>query len=51
MRIKGVGIIGLGRYLVLLVVGVDIVKNEIIVYVKAVIFFVFDVRIIIEIGG
>lgn len=51
LRIKGVGTTGSGRHLASLVVGADIVKNEITAHAKAAIFFVPDVRTIIEMGG
>lgn len=51
LKIKGVGTTGSGRHLASLVVGADIVKNEITAHAKSAIFFVPDVRTIIEIGG
>ncbi|EOD00565.1 acyl-CoA dehydratase activase [Caldisalinibacter kiritimatiensis] len=50
-RIKGVGTTGSGRYLASIIVGADIVKNEITSHAIAALNYVPDVRTILEIGG
>ena len=49
--IQGVGVTGSGRYLANIIVGADIVKNEITAHAVAGLNFVPKVRTIIEIGG
>lgn len=49
--IKGVGATGSGRQLVGLLVGADIIKNEITAHATAAVYFHPDVRTIFEIGG
>lgn len=49
--ILGVGVTGSGRYLANIIVGADIVKNEITAHAVAGLNFIPDVRTIIEIGG
>lgn len=50
-KIKGVGTTGSGRHLANIILGADIVKNEITSHAIAAINFVPDVRTILEIGG
>ena len=49
--IAGVGTTGSGRYLAGVVVGADVIKNEITAHAVATSYFVPDVQTIIEIGG
>lgn len=49
--IVGVGVTGSGRYLANIIVGADIVKNEITAHAVAGLNFIPEVRTIIEIGG
>lgn len=49
--ILGVGVTGSGRYLADIIVGTDIVKNEITAHAVAGLDFIPEVRTIIEIGG
>jgi len=49
--VKGVGVTGSGRQLVGIMVGADVVKNEITAHAMATINYVPDVRTIFEIGG
>ncbi|MBZ2175297.1 acyl-CoA dehydratase activase [Schnuerera sp. xch1] len=51
VEILGVGCTGSGRYLASIIVGADIVKNEITAHAVAGLNFLPDVRTIIEIGG
>ncbi|GAV25890.1 2-hydroxyglutaryl-CoA dehydratase [Carboxydothermus islandicus] len=51
VSIKGVGTTGSGRYLAGVIVGADIVKNEITAHAIATTTFVPEVQTIIEIGG
>jgi len=51
VTVKGVGTTGSGRYLASIVLGADIVKNEITSHAVAAINSVPDVRTILEIGG
>ncbi len=51
VKIKGVGTTGSGRMLAGIVVGADIVKNEITAHAVAAIHYVPDVQTVIEIGG
>ncbi len=51
VEIAGVGTTGSGRQLAGVIVGADIIKNEISTHAKGSSFFVPDVRTIIEIGG
>ncbi|OGZ18088.1 MAG: 2-hydroxyglutaryl-CoA dehydratase [Candidatus Nealsonbacteria bacterium RBG_13_36_15] len=51
IKIIGVGTTGSARYLAGVVVGADLVKNEISAHAKGVNFFVPEVRTVIEIGG
>ncbi|MCK9267606.1 MAG: acyl-CoA dehydratase activase [Alkaliphilus sp.] len=51
LNIKGVGTTGSGRNLAAMIVGADVVKNEITAHGIAALNFVGDVRTIIEIGG
>ena len=50
-NILGVGVTGSGRYLADIIVGTDIVKNEITAHAVAGLDFIPEVRTIIEIGG
>ncbi|RQD69737.1 MAG: 2-hydroxyglutaryl-CoA dehydratase [Tindallia sp. MSAO_Bac2] len=50
-RIHGVGTTGSGRQLVGVMIGADVIKNEITAHATATIQFVPDVRTIFEIGG
>lgn len=50
-EIVGVGTTGSGRYLAAAVVGADVVKNEITAQAVAALYYVPEVRTIIEIGG
>lgn len=50
-EIAGVGVTGSGRYLAGLIVGADIIKNEITAHAIAGLDFIPDIRTIIEIGG
>jgi predicted CoA-substrate-specific enzyme activase len=49
--ISGVGTTGSGRYLAGVIVGADLIKNEITAFAKGAAFFVPDVRTVIDIGG
>jgi len=51
IEIAGVGTTGSGRYLTAVLVGADIIKNEIIAHAVATSHLIPDVRTIIEIGG
>lgn len=51
VEISGVGTTGSARYLAGVVVGADLIKNEITAHAKGVIHFVPDARTVIEIGG
>lgn len=51
IEILGVGVTGSGRYLANIIVGADIVKNEITAHAIAGLNFIPEVRTIIEIGG
>ncbi len=51
VEVKGVGTTGSARYLTGVVVGADIVKNEITAHAVAASFAVPDVRTVLEIGG
>lgn len=51
IKITGVGTTGSARYLAGVVVGADLVKNEISAHAKGVNFFIPDVKTVIEIGG
>ncbi|KPU26835.1 2-hydroxyglutaryl-CoA dehydratase [Caloranaerobacter sp. TR13] len=51
IEIKGVGTTGSGRYLSSILIGADIVKNEITAHAVAALNFVPDVKTILEIGG
>src|SRR3990172_2635829 len=51
VQIAGVGTTGSGRYLAGVVVGADVVKNEITAHAVATLHFVPGVQTIIEIGG
>jgi predicted CoA-substrate-specific enzyme activase len=51
IEISGVGTTGSGRYLAGVIVGADLIKNEITAHAKGAAFFVPDVRTIIDIGG
>lgn len=51
INIKGVGVTGSGRYLANIIVGADVVKNEITSHAVAALMYVPDVRTVIEIGG
>lgn len=51
LSIKGVGATGSGRYLASMILGADVVKNEITSHAVASIKYVPDVRTILEIGG
>ena len=51
ITIKGVGTTGSGRHLASIILGADIVKNEITSHAVAAINYIDDVRTILEIGG
>ncbi|MGI5891798.1 MAG: acyl-CoA dehydratase activase [Bacillota bacterium] len=51
LKVKGVGTTGSGRQLAAMIVGGDVVKNEITAHGVAALNFVDDVKTIIEIGG
>ncbi|RKD32717.1 acyl-CoA dehydratase activase [Thermohalobacter berrensis] len=51
IKIKGVGTTGSGRYLASMILGSDIVKNEITSHAVAAINFIPDVKTVLEIGG
>jgi predicted CoA-substrate-specific enzyme activase len=51
LEVAGVGTTGSGRYLAGVVVGADVVKNEITAHAVAASYFVPDVQTVIEIGG
>jgi predicted CoA-substrate-specific enzyme activase len=51
IEISGVGTTGSGRYLAGVIVGADLIKNEITAHAKGAAFFVPDVRTVIDIGG
>ena len=51
IEIAGVGTTGSGRYLAGVIVGADLIKNEITAHAKGAAFFVPDVRTVIDIGG
>lgn len=51
LEIAGVGTTGSARYLAGVVVGADLIKNEISAHAKGVIHFLPDTRTVIEIGG
>lgn len=51
IEIVGVGATGSARYLTGIIVGADLVKNEITAHAKGASFFVPDVKTVIEIGG
>lgn len=51
IEVSGVGATGSARYLTGVIVGADLVKNEITAHAKGASFFVPDVRTVIEIGG
>jgi predicted CoA-substrate-specific enzyme activase len=51
IRIVGVGTTGSGRYLAAVILGADIVKNEITAHAVATSYYYPEVRTIIEIGG
>lgn len=51
IEIKGVGTTGSARQLTGLLVGADVIKNEITAHAMAAVHFVPDVRTVIEIGG
>lgn len=51
LKVKGVGTTGSGRHLANIILGADIVKNEITSHAIAAINFVPDVRTVLEIGG
>ncbi len=51
IAVRGVGTTGSGRYLANMIIGGDIVKNEITAHGIAAINFINDVKTIIEIGG
>lgn len=51
IEIAGAGTTGSARYLAGVVVGADLVKNEISAHAKGVNFFIPDIRTVIEIGG
>ena len=50
-RITGVGTTGSGRQMIGVMIGADVIKNEITAHATATTFFVPDVRTIFEIGG
>ncbi|MCG8401598.1 MAG: acyl-CoA dehydratase activase [Firmicutes bacterium] len=51
LEIRGVGTTGSGRYLAGVMVGADVIKNEITAHAVAASHFVSDVKTILEIGG
>ena len=51
IKIAGVGTTGSARYLAGVIVGADLIKNEISAHAKGAGFFIPDVRTVIEIGG
>jgi predicted CoA-substrate-specific enzyme activase len=51
IEISGVGTTGSGRYLAGVIVGADLIKNEITAHAKGAVFFVPNVRTVIDIGG
>jgi len=51
IEICGVGTTGSGRYLAGVIVGADLIKNEITAFAKGAAYFVPDVRTVIDIGG
>ena len=51
IEIAGVGTTGSARYLAGVIVGADLIKNEITAHAKGVVKFVPNVRTVIEIGG
>jgi predicted CoA-substrate-specific enzyme activase len=51
IEISGVGTTGSGRYLAGVIVGADLIKNEITAHAKGAAYFVPDVRTVIDIGG
>jgi predicted CoA-substrate-specific enzyme activase len=51
IEISGVGTTGSGRYLAGVIVGADLIKNEITAHAKGATYFVPDVRTVIDIGG
>ncbi|WP_077366879.1 acyl-CoA dehydratase activase [Anaerosalibacter sp. Marseille-P3206] len=51
INIKGVGTTGSGRYLANLMLGADVVKNEITSHAVAALNYIPDVKTVIEIGG
>jgi len=51
INVKGVGTTGSGRHLASMIVGSDIIKNEITAHGIAALYFVDGVRTILEIGG
>ena len=51
IEISGVGTTGSARYLAGVIVGADLMKNEITAHAKGASFFVPDVRTVIDIGG
>jgi len=51
IEIAGVGTTGSARYLAGVIVGADLIKNEITAHAKGAAFFVPDVRTVIDIGG
>ncbi|KPJ57417.1 2-hydroxyglutaryl-CoA dehydratase [Parcubacteria bacterium DG_74_2] len=50
-EISGVGTTGSARYLVGIITGADLIKNEITSHAKGVTYFIPDTRTVIEIGG
>ncbi|QIB25887.1 acyl-CoA dehydratase activase [Caloranaerobacter azorensis] len=51
IEVKGVGTTGSGRYLASILIGADIVKNEITAHAVAALNYIPDVKTILEIGG
>lgn len=51
LKVKGVGTTGSGRHLAAMIVGADVVKNEITAHGVAALHYVEGVRTILEIGG
>ena len=51
IEVRGVGATGSARYLIGVITGADLVKNEITAHAKAASFFVPEVRTVLEIGG
>jgi predicted CoA-substrate-specific enzyme activase len=51
IEISGVGTTGSARYLAGVIVGADLIKNEITAHAKGAAYFVPDVRTVIDIGG